>query len=508
MSSTFFSRSCIQALWCIFASNYKSKSLMKNLLFAFCVLLSIVVFSQKTKSPKDGLKQIIDDYLQQTIKANEISGLAVGIVKDGKIIFESYYGKENLQGNNPVNQNSLFRIYSTSKLISTVGIFQLIEKGKLSLDDKISKYLENLPKEWQEVKIKNLLTHSSGIPNIIRYTDISVTATDTQKIERLSKEKMDFETGDQFSYNQTNYWLLTMIIEKITGQEFEEYILKNQFKNSRDKVLFSSNSSENIPNRVVKNFYNAKTKRYEKTSENDGTRAHSGNGVNITLPTFLDWSINLNNNIFLNYETKKSMWKLFDFKNKKDLFAYGWDITKVNNRDSYGFSGGNVSAYRNFPDQNLSIIVLSNGYRYAPVQDQIINHIAGLVDNNLIDEYLLSEESIIFEFLKIDNQKSEQNYQALKKNHPEWNFEKTLNSIGYILMRNDRLNDAIKVFELNTKENPNSGNAFDSLGEGYFIAEKYEISKKYYLTSLELNPKNDNARRMLSKINQILSTKN
>lgn len=473
---------------------------MKNFLFAFFVLLSIVVFSQKKQSPKVELKQKIDSYLKQAIKTNQIPGLAVGVVKDGKIIFEAYYGKENLEGNNLVNQNSLFRIYSTSKLISTVGVFQLIEKGKLSLDDKISKYLDNLPKEWQEVKIKNLLSHSSGIPNIIRFKDIPVTLADNEKIERLSKEKMDFETGNQFSYNQTNYWLLTMIIEKITGQKFEDYILKNQFKNSKDKVLFSSNSSENIPNRVVKNFYNTKTKRYEKTSENDGIRAHSGNGVNITLPTFLDWNINLNNNFFLNYETKKSMWKPFEFNNKKDHFAYGWDITKVNNHYSYGFSGGNVSAYRNFPDQNLSIIVLSNGYRYAPVQDQIINHIAGLVDNNLIDEYLLSEESIISEFLKIDNQKSEQNYQALKKNHPEWNFEKTLNSIGYILIGNDRLNDAIKVFEINVKENTNSGDAFDSLGEGYFIAGKYEISKKYYLKSLELNPNNDNAKEMLSKI--------
>jgi tetratricopeptide (TPR) repeat protein len=469
-------------------------------LFAFFVLSSSVVFSQKKESPENELQQTINNYLQQTIKENEIPGLAVGVIKDDEIIFEGYYGKENAEGNNPINENSIFRIYSTSKLISTVGVFQLIEKGKLSLDDKISKYFENLPKEWKNVKIKNLLSHSSGIPNIIRYKDIPVTATDNEKIERLSKEKMEFETGNQFSYNQTNYWLLTMIIEKITGETFEDYILNNQFSNSKDEVLFSSNSSENIPNRVVKNFYNTKTKRYEKISENDGIRAHSGNGVNITLQTFLNWSINLDTNVFFNPETKKSMWKPFEFNNKKDLFGYGWDITKVNSHNSYGFSGGNVSAYRNFPDSNLSIIVLSNGYRYAPVQDQIINHIAGLVDKNLIDNYLLSKESIISEFLKIDNQNAEKNYQELKKKHPEWNFEKTLNSIGYVLIGNDRLNDAIKVFELNVKENPNSGDAFDSLGEGYFIAGKYEISKKHYLKSLELNPKNDNARKMLLKI--------
>jgi tetratricopeptide (TPR) repeat protein len=465
--------------------------------------LSICCFSQKKKNPKIELKQTIDNYLKQTIQANEIPGLAVGIVKDGKIIFEEYYGKENLEENNAINKNTLFRIYSTSKLISTVGVFQLIEKRKLSLEDEISKYIENLPKEWQKVKIKNLLSHSSGIPDIIRFNDILVTATDNEKIERLSKEKMEFETGNQFSYNQTNYWLLTMIIEKITGQTFEDFILKNQFSDSDKGVLFSSNSSENIANRVVKYFYNTKIKKYEKTSENNGFRAHSGNGVNITLQTFLNWSNKLDKNIFLNSETKKSMWQPFDFNNKKSLFGYGWDFTKVNNKDSYGFSGGNVSAYRKFVDSKISIIVLSNGYKFFPVQDQIINHIAGLVDKNLIDEYSLSNELIISEFLQNDNSNAEKKYYEIKSKNTEWNFESTLNSIGYILVGNDRLKDAIKVFELNTRENPNSGNAFDSLAESYFLNKNNILALEKYKRSYELDPKNNNAKKMISKIESL-----
>ncbi|MFT3920113.1 serine hydrolase [Cloacibacterium sp.] len=474
---------------------------MRNFLFVFFVLISVLSFSQKKENPKIEAKQKIDSYLKQAIETNQIPGLAVGVVKDGKIIFEAYYGKENLEGNNPVNQNSLFRIYSTSKLISTVGVFQLVEKGKLSLDDKISKYLDNLPKEWQQVKIKNLLTHSSGLPDIIRFNDISVNTTDREKIERLSKEKIVFEAGNQFSYNQTNYCLLTMIIEKISGETFEDYIFNNQFPDANGKILFSSNSAENIPNRVQRNVYDLKNKRYENTlSVNDGFRAHSGNGVAITLQAFLDWSIRLDNNAFINPETKKSMWEPFNFTNKKKLFGYGWDIIKLDNHNSFGFSGGNVSAYRNFPDSKMSIIVLSNGYKFLPVQDQIINHVAGLVDKNFIDEHSLSDEFILSEFLKTDNQNAEKKYNAIKKKNPQWNFENTLNLIGYILLKSDRLNDAIKVFELNLKENPNSANAYDSLGEGYFITGKYDISKKHYLKSLELNPNNDNAKEMLSKI--------
>ena len=469
------------------------------------MLSSLLFFSQKKENPKTDIKQAVDNYLKQVIKTHEIPGLAVGVIKNGKTIYQAYYGKETIEGNNPVSKNSLFRIYSTSKLISTVGIFQLIEKGKLSLEDNISKYLDNLPKEWQQVKIKNLLTHSSGLPDVIKYSDIPVTASDDEKIERLSKEKMDFETGDHFSYNQTNYWLLTMIIEKITGRSFEEYIFKNQFPNSHKGILFSSNSSEIIPNRVQRNVYNAKNKRYENTlSINDGFRAHSGNGVNITLQTFMDWSNRFNNNFLINSETKKLMWKAFDFKDKNFRFAYGWEITKVNNHNSYGFSGGNVSAYRNFPDQDLSIIILSNGYKYYPVQDEIINHVAGLVDRNLVDNYFLSQESVFSGFINDDYQNAEEKYKAIKKKNPNWNFEKKINSVGYIYMANNRLDDALKVFDLNVKENPNSANAYDSRGEAYFVKKDYSASKADYQKSLQLEPTNQNAKEMLSKIEKEL----
>lgn len=132
----------------------------------------------------------------------------------------------------------MFRVYSSTKLMSNVGLFQLVEQGKLSVEDKISKYVDNIPAEWQNVKVKNLLSHSSGLPDWINFNDIATDATNAEVINRLSKEKMEFETGSNYRYNQTNYMLITMIIEKITGEKFEDYILKNQFSDSKNKVVF------------------------------------------------------------------------------------------------------------------------------------------------------------------------------------------------------------------------------------------------------------------------------
>ncbi|OVE56651.1 serine hydrolase domain-containing protein [Chryseobacterium mucoviscidosis] len=476
---------------------------MKQILLATFVLnISAVSFSQQANQ-----FTLIDNYVKEAIKANQIPGLAIGVIKDSKVIFEQYYGTENLEDAKKVSPTSMFRIYSTSKLMTDVGVFQLIEQGKLSLEDNVLKYVENLPQEWQNVKVKNLLTHSSGIPDFIAFSDILPEYSGSKTIERLSKEKMDFTTGNEFRYNQTNYMLLSMIIEKITGQSFGDFILSNQFSDVKNQIVYSSNALEKIPNRVIKYNFNSETKKYVKSKDVEGKKAYPGNGIAITLPAFLKWSSHLSKNDFLNQKTKDMMWQPFEYGNKKDVFAYGWEINKVNNISSYGFSGGNVSAFRFYPQNNMAIIMMSTGYNFFPEQYHIINHIASIVDNNLTDNFLLAEESIITEFAKPNNPNAEKNYYAIKAKNSKWNFEDTLNNIGYILMRNSRFNEAVKVFALNTKENPQSANAFDSLGESYFSIKNYTLALENYKKSLALNPENTNAENMVNKIQDLMKKK-
>ena len=346
------------------------------------------------------------------------------------------------------------------------------------------------------------------MPDVVAYNDILPETPNDKAIDRLGKEKMDFATGNEFRYNQTNYMLLTMIIEKISGKSFDDFIINHQLSDVKDQVYFSSNSFENIPNRVQKYGYNPITKQYDKSTFNDGMRAHSGNGLAITLPAFLKWSNHLSKNDLLDPKTKEIMWKPFEYGNKRNVFAYGWEITKTNTIFSYGFSGGNVSAYRVFPENNMTIIMMSNGYNFFPVQYQIVNHIAGIIDKKLADSYSLAEESIISDFSKKNNPNAEKNYYSIKSKNSKWNFQNLLNSIGYSLLRSSRTDEAIKVFELNVKEHPQSGDVFDSLGEGYLSAKNYPLALKNYKKSFELDPQNANATNMISKIEVLMTQKN
>jgi len=481
---------------------------MKNSFFILSLLLVFnLTFSQKSEDQLT--EQKIDNYIKEVIAINEIPGVALGVVKDGKVIYEKYFGKAVLEENKAVDKNTAFKLFSTTKLITNIGVFQLIEKGKLSLEDPISKYIDNLPNEWQTIQVKNLLSHSSGLPNIIRFEDIKITMSFDEKMSILAKKPMEFVTGNEYSYNQTNYLFLTKIMEKITGLTFEDYILQNQFPAIQSGIYFSSNFGENRPNSVPRYNYNIEAKKYIRSTSNFGYDAHSANGLNITLQNFIRWNENLDKDVYLNKETKYSMWKPFTFANNTDRFAYGWEIVPVNKILSYGFTGGNETAFRKFPDNKLTIIFLANGHKYSNlyVQSQVINHVASIVDKSLTDEYYLAGEKINQNFLKLNIEEAKQNYLDTKKSHPDWDFEYRLNIIGYTLIDHGRINDGIKVLELNTIENPKSGNAFDSLADGYFRNNQFEISKENYKKSLELKPDNANAKEMLAKIDKLLEKK-
>lgn len=455
---------------------------------------------------KSDTRQNIDNYLKETAAINEIPGLAVAVIQNGKVIYEKYYGKNSLEKNEPVGKKSIFRLYSTTKLISTVGLFQLVEKGQLSLEDNISKHLDNLPEKWRQVKVKNLITHSSGLPDVVKFEDIPYSLAENEKWMRLYQKPIVFEPGDHYDYNQTNYLLVTKIIEKITGLSFEEYILKNQFSSVKNGVVFSANDSDPIANRVVHYRFNYGKKKHEEvtTGADHGKIHNSGSGLNITLPELIAWNKRLDGNTLLSAATKSLMWSQFQFKNKEDKFLHGWSVYTANNNESVGFSGGLVTAFRRFVKSDLTVIFLSNGYKHYNVEEQVIGHIAGMVDKKLMNDELLADEKIAAGFFANTFEKSVQNYDLVKKQNPTRNFENKLLAIGYNLIDNENLTDAIKVFELNAKDNPKSANAYDCLAEAYFINKQFEVSKQNYKKSLELWPGNTNAKDMISKIENML----
>ena len=470
----------------------------------FLTLLSIIFCLNITLAQNQDQKSTnakVDSYVKTIMQRHKIPGVALAIIQNGKVTHKTYYGNASLVHNVPVTKKTIFRIYSTTKLFVATGIFKLIEEGKLSLEDEVTKYVDGLPKTWQKLKVKHLITHSSGLPDMAPFWKFQ-NLSEEQAKEVVFSEPIKSQPGEEYSYNQTNFWLLQKIIEKTSRQKFTDFILTHQFGKKNNNAFFNADSRDIIPNRTLPYFPFAKN-RIQIDASYSGDYLMSANGFNITLDEFIKWNRRFDNNDFLKKETKNLMWTPFTYK-KPRKFAYSWGMYPLNDRVSYGFTGGLVTGFRKIPKDKLDIIFLTNGFDRFFRVDDVIDYVAGIVDKDLHSNALITIEEMRAEFLEGDVKTALKNFAKWRAVIPDVNLEDFLNTQGYNALRNGKVADAIEIFKINTEEYPKSGNVWDSLGEAYLANKQYKLALEKYKQSLELDPTSENGKTMIKKIEEIL----
>ena len=477
---------------------------LTNITYITFLFIGLIAYGQDNVESLNKIQQVkIDAYIKHIQKRHEVPGVSLAILKKGKVIYQNNYGKANIEHNVEMHDASIFRVYSLTKPIVSVAVFQLIEQGKLSLEDRIDKYVKGLPNDWYNTQIKHLLTHSSGLPNMGSFPSRSK-LTESQVKDTIFKLKKVTDLGETYQYNQTNFWLLQLIIEKVTGELMEDFILKNQFDNERQRVFFSSNSKRIVMNRVTAYFpFETGTIQIDHPSL-IGRYMFAANGLNITMSEFVKWDQKLRNNELIRKETKEQMWKTFPYSKSNKRFAYSWDKRIINGHDSFGFSGSLITAYRIFPEDELSIVFLSNGLGNYYNIENIINHIASLIDEDIQDFQNTAFETLSQAIIDGNVKTLDQQFQRLKskKESTKMNLEIALNDLGYQLVNQRRMDKAVKVFTFNTQKHPTSANTFDSLGEVYLMMNDFDSAEKNYQRAIALGGTNGNAKNMLEQIKQ------
>ena len=469
----------------------------------FIVLLFFSAISCKNdfNKPKTADHQEIRNYINHLIKRHQIPGVALAIVKNDSIILQENFGKANIEHNVDLKDSSIFRVYSLTKLPVAIAVFQLIEQKKLTLNDEIATYIDSLPNSWKVVTIQHLISHSSGLPAMRSFPNLEkLTEVEVKKL--VFQENIQFNKGEKYDYNQTNFWLLQKIIEKVSGETFSNFILKNQFDNAQKNVFFSSNSKEIVKNRVTAYFpFRTGTIEIDHPTL-VGNYMLAANGLNITLEEFLKWDKKLKTNQLLKQETKEKMWEMFSYSKSDKIFTNGWDKRVVNSHNSYGFSGSLVTAYRIFPNDKLSIIFLGNGLGNYFNIENIINHIASLLDEDIVDLNNRVFEKLLQPIVDADIHQFKKAFNDLwnNENFININFEQQINAVGYQLMNQRRMEKAIDVLAFNSLQFPKSANAFDSLAEAYYRNNNDSLAAKNYKIAINLGGTNGNAKQMLARL--------
>jgi CubicO group peptidase (beta-lactamase class C family) len=339
-----------------------------RILFLFVVIILFNNCNTKSSSYSNDLDNIFDS----VFKADEPGG-AVLIEKDGKVIYEKGFGVEDITTKKPISNNTLFNVGSISKTFVAFGILQLAKENKLSIYDDIYKYFPDFKDSSiaKKIKIHHLLTHSSGLPDIRNVQEDSVfylTAKDEENWAPIKKaDSVEFQPGERFNYSNPAFNGLALIIEKVSGMKWQDYIKKNIMESAGMKN--STITDGPYPESGVSHGYLFDGKNYfEKDYGEEPTFAAAGNGgVWSSVEELWKYEQAIQKNVFLDSVWTKRSRTVYDLSNWKDsippFIGLCWFITKTNNENMIGHTGsqgGFRADYVWLPKKKIFYVILCN----------------------------------------------------------------------------------------------------------------------------------------------------
>ena len=307
-----------------------------------------------------------DDYIEGRMHKRHIPGVSVAIVQDGKVVLAKGYGVANVELSVPATENTVYQLASVTKTFTATAIMMLALEGKLGLDDRITSRLPDLPAAWGEVTVRHLLNHTSGIKSYTSVRDFHKTSrkdyTQREILELVAKEPPDFAPGEKWRYNNTGYFLLGMLIEKVTGKKYGEVLDERIFKPLGMTQTRVNDLHAVIPNRAQGYTWGGKELRngeYVSPSQ-----PFSAGMLVSTVNDLVKWDAALRSETLLKKSILEQMCTPTKLSKGGDAeYGFGWSIGKVNGHRLIGHGGGIPgfsTQLSRYVDDNLTVILLTN----------------------------------------------------------------------------------------------------------------------------------------------------
>ena len=477
---------------------------LASLLISACWLTITSVIAQ-TKAEK------IDALLRQYVANRQFNGTIL-VADKGKVLIKKGYGMANMEWNIANTPTTKFRLGSITKQFTAMLIMQLVEQGKLKLDGKVTEYLPDYPKATgAKVTIHHLLTHTSGIPSYTDFPGFFETMsrdpyTPDAFVKKFSGLPLEFEPGSKFSYDNSGYFLLGAIIEKITGKPYADVLQENIFTPLGMKDTGYDLASPVIAKRA--SGYEKRSGGYVNAPYLDMTIPYAAGSMYSTVEDLYRWDQALYTDKLLSDSAKETLFTPF-----RDHYAYGWEVANVTIgqlKDSVqlvehggGINGFNTLISRIPADKRL--VLLLNNTGNAPLST-LRNNIFRILYNQPVESPKkpiaeLLRKSVLTESADVSRQKF-----TIWKGGKAYNLdEQEMNMVGYELLRDGKLPEALTVFTLNAESFPNSYNVYDSRGEAHMKLGDKAAAIRDYKKSVELNPRNTNGFGKLKELGQVVN---
>jgi len=447
----------------------------------------------------------IDALVKQYYDYGQFNG-SVLVAQQGKVIFKKGFGMADFEWNIPNTPDTKFRLGSITKQFTSMLILQLVQEGKVKLEGKITDYLPDYPKKTGErITIHQLLTHTSGIPGYTEFPGFFRNMsrdpyTPTEFVKQFADSALLFEPGARWSYSNSGYFLLGVIIEKITGKTYEQVLQERIFGPLGMKGSGYDHHETILAKRAT--GYVKEPSGYENAAYLDMSIPFSAGSLYSTVEDLYTWDQALYTNRLLSDEVKTLLFKSYASAFGTMSYGYGWMMGYLPvGRSSDSLSviqhGGGINGFNTLlcrvPDDKSLIVLLNNtgGSRLG----EITRAITGILYDKPYDPAKKSlAEALVAAIAKNGAASAPETFRNLKEKQSDVYAvrEDEMNIAGYQFLRAGKIKEAIEVFKLNVEEFPKSSNVYDSLGEAYAADGNTELAVKNYEKSVDLDPTNAN----------------
>lgn len=337
---------------------------MKSRLFLFCCIVQCCYSMAQTSSSRK--KAAIDSLIHSEMETQQIPGLSLVVVKNGEIDYVQGYGYANLEHNVPVKPETVFQAGSVGKQFTSFAVMLLVQDGRMSLDDKLTKYFPDAPRGWDSITVRHLLNHTSGFGEYSDDFNYRADYTDEGLYQEIRKRPLLFKAGERQRYSNMGYATLGVIINKVAGKFYGDFLQERVFTPLGMTTARIINEADIIPNRAAGyRMVNNEWKNQEWVSPTINTTADGS--LYVTALDMAKWEAGLNAGKLLAKEFYDMMWAPTKLNNGSfENYGFGWSIDSVYGRRILEHNGtwqGFECTIKRYPEEKLAVIVFSNRLR-------------------------------------------------------------------------------------------------------------------------------------------------
>lgn len=463
-------------------------------IFFIALLQPIEVKSQNSEN----IVYPIRSHLKNLEKENNLSGVVL-IAKNGKPIYREAFGFANLPDSIKNKPDTKFNLASINKMFTAMAIMQLVESGKISLRDKVGKYLLDYPNKTvaESVTIHQLLTHTSGMSSFWEEYDKLAKEkfkTVSDYLSLFVDKKLDFTPGSDFLYSNSGYMVLGLIIEKVSGQNYFDFVKQYIYKPAK---MINTDAYE-LDN-VIPNLATGYTMSLEEPGQwknnifsNLAKGTPAGGGYS-TVDDLLNFANALQNNLLLSKENT-ALCTSGKVKYREGMYGYGFEENTINGHRIIGHTGGHdgiACELMIYPDLGYTVVILTNGEveNYWEVSNLIKKQLAGSTPS--IDNFFYTKDII----KTVCNKGYEAGIKEIEQNLKKYSLkENVIERYGCRLLFEKKTNQAIDLFKLNNRLFPKSTYGYYYISEAYRFSGQKKQAIEYLKLYIEKEPEDNDAK--------------